>query len=89
MMTFARLEPPAWRTRSRLEDLLGLGIEVSDDDVLSDPVDGGLARYEQKLADAIALGEAEGFVWIRVDRDLLYLHKLPLMEALFDAERLG
>ena len=57
------------------EDLLGLDIEVADADELSARVDRRLARDEEKLADAIALREAEGLVRIRVDRDLLYLHK--------------
>jgi hypothetical protein len=58
------------------EDLLGLDFEVAHANDLSVAVDRCLARYEQQVADAIALREAERLVRIWIDRDFLHLHKL-------------
>jgi hypothetical protein len=58
------------------EDLGDLGVEVANAHELAGFVNGRLARDEQQLSDAIALGKAKGGVRIRVERDLLYLHRL-------------
>ena len=65
LITFARLEPPARRTRSRFAKTCSAwASKLPTPTICPFPSIAAWPRYEQQLADAIALREAEGLVRI-------------------------